>query len=304
MSALEARGTCLPRRYVAMSRILRADVERFFADTAPEESVLVVDSCGPIITSQFQILHAIGFDRLARMKAVHAFSGGAFALFVYLGLTSGQGRLSPAQLATPENERRFRKFHHPDAAPVARVLLNLLTGRPVFESARPVHDSLRYILCDDFVNADFARMPVNVRLHLCDKYVGKSVEVSHASLNTPELASLAGLPMHDLIALCVSIPRVYGTAGRDARYGDPIYARDHRNYIKAICANGSHTLVSTPWRTGSKDLMRFVKCTAAQHPKIALMADMARMVFNIRNPDWQRYASAAFEFPGEAKEQN
>jgi hypothetical protein len=300
MSTPGDRG--LPMRFVMMSRNLRADVERFFADAAPEESVLVVDSCGPVITSQFQILHAIGFDRLSRMKAVHAFSGGAFALFVYLGLTSGQGRLSPAQLATPENERRFREFHHPGAVPVVRVLRNMLTGRTVFESARPVHDSLRYILKDDFVDASFARMPANLRLHLSDKQTSKSVEVSHATLAATGLASLAGLPMRDVISLCVSIPHVYGTAGRDARYGDPIYAKDHRDYIKSICASGVHTLVSTPWRTGAKDRIRFVKCTVARHPKFALMADMARMVFNIRNPDWQRYASAAFELPSETKE--
>ena len=302
MRSLEDRDACLPARYVAMSRILRADVERFFAGTTPEESVLVVDSCGPVITSQFQILQAIGFDRLSRMKAVHAFSGGAFALFVYLGLCSRQGRLSPVQLATSENERRFREFHHPCAAPITRVLRNLLTGGTVFESTRPVHDSLRYILNDDFIDASFARMPTNLHLHLWDKHADKSVEMSHATLAATGLVSLAALPMRDVISLCVSIPRVYGAAGRDARYGDPIYAQDHRDYIKAICTSGAHTLVSTPWRTGAKDRIRFVKCTAARYPKFALMADMVRMVFNIRNPDWQRYASAAFEFPSGTKE--
>lgn len=295
VSALSPEVPPLSRPYVAMSRELRAAVERFFSHADPEASVLVIDSCGPVITSQFQILEAIGLERLSRMKEVHAFSGGAFALFVYLGLASGAGRICPTQLSTRENERRFRAFHHPGAAPVARVMLNLLTGRTVFGSAKPVHDSLRYMLQDDFVDAPFERMPANLRLHLNDRQAGRSVELSRATLATPGHAGLAQLPMRDLISLCVSIPRVYGDGGR---YGDPVYARDHRDYIKARCANGSPTLVSTPWRTGTRGAITFVKCTASRYPKAALMLDMARMIFNVRNRDWQRYASAAFQFPG------
>ncbi|MBC7730729.1 MAG: hypothetical protein H7306_02360 [Bacteriovorax sp.] len=285
----------LSQPYMAMSRELRASVVQFFARTEPEQSVLVVDSCGPVITSQFQILEAIGLERLFRMKEVHAFSGGAFALFVYLGLASGAGRICPTQLLMRENERRFRQFHHPSTAPVARVLLNLLTGRTVFGSAKPVHDSLRYMLQDDFVDAPFDLMPANLRLHLNDRQAGRSVELSRAMLATPDRASLSELPMRDLISLCVSIPRVYGDGGR---YGDPVYARDHRDHIKNVCANGAPTLVSTPWRTGTKDAITFVKCTASRHPKAALMSDMLRMIFNVRNRDWQRYATAAFKFPG------
>lgn len=295
MSAVNQEAPPLARPYMAMSRELRATVEHFFSHAEPESCVLVVDSCGPIITSQFQILEAIGLERLSRMKEVHAFSGGAFALFVYLGLASGAGRICTTQLSTRENERRFRAFHHPGPAPVARVILNLLTGRTVFGSAKPVHDSLRYLLQDEFVDAPFERMPENLRLHLNDRQVGRSIELSRATLATPESASLVNLSMRDLISLCVSIPRVYGDG---ERYGDPVYARDHRDYIKNICANGLPTLVSTPWRTGTKDAITFVKCTASRYPKAALMSDMARMIFNVRNRDWQRYASAAFQFPG------
>lgn len=293
MSAMKT--PVLSQPYMAMSRELRASVEQFFARAEPEQSVLVVDSCGPVITSQFQILEVIGLERLSRMKEVHAFSGGAFALFVYLGLASGAGRICPTQLSTPENERRFRQFHHPSPVPVARVLLNLLTGRTVFGSAKPVHDSLGYMLQDDFVDAPFDLMPANLRLHLNDRQAGRSIELSRATLATPERASLGELPMRDLISLCVSIPRVYGDGGR---YGDPVYARDHRNHIRNVCANGAPTLVSTPWRTGTKDAITFVKCTASRHPKAALMSDMLRMIFNVRNRDWQRYATAAFQFPG------
>lgn len=298
MSAVNQEVPPMSKPYVAMSRELRAAVEQFFSHAEPEASVLVIDSCGPVITSQFQILEAIGLERLSRMKEVHAFSGGAFALFVYLGLASGAGRICPTQLSTSENERRFRAFHHPGAAPVARVILNLLTGRTVFGSAKPVHDSLRYMLQDGFVDAPVERMPANWRLHLNDRQAGRSVELSRATLATlatPECALLANLSMRDLISLCVSIPRVYSDGGR---YGDPVYARDHRDYIKTICANGSPTLVSTPWRIGTKDAITFVKCTASRYPKAALMSDMARMIFNVRNRDWQRYASAAFQFPG------
>ncbi len=296
MSAMDTPALSLP--YMAMSRELRASVEQFFARAEPEQSVLVVDSCGPVITSQFQILEAIGLERLFRMKEVHAFSGGAFALFVYLGLASGTGRICPTQLSTPENERRFRKFHHPSAVPVARVLLNLLTGRTVFGSVKPVHDSLRYMLQDDFVDAPFDRMPANLCLHLNDRQARRSIELSRATLATSELAALGELPMRDLISLCVSIPRVYGDGGRDGRYGDPVYARDHRDHIKTVCANGAPTLVSTPWRTGTKDAITFVKCTVSRYPKAALMSDMLRMICNVRNRDWQRYARAAFQFPG------
>lgn len=295
MNSVYQEGAQLSTRYVAMSRNLRATVEQFFSHAEPESSVLVVDSCGPVITSQFQILEAIGLERLSRMKEVHAFSGGAFALFVFLGLASGAGRIRPAQLSTRENERQFRAFHHPGAAPVARVILNLLRGRTVFGSSKPVHDSLRYMLQDEFVDASFERMPTNLRLHLNDLQTGRSIDLSRATLAMPERSSLANLPMSDLISLCVSIPRVYGYGGR---YGDPVYARDHREYIKSICASGSPTLVSTPWRTGTKDAINFVKCTVSRYPRAALMSDMARMIFNVRNRDWQRYASAAFQFPG------
>jgi hypothetical protein len=295
MSAVTLEVSPLPKPYLEMSLELRTAVEQFFSHAEPEASVLVIDSCGPVVTSQFQILDAIGLERLSRMKEVHAFSGGAFALFVFLGLASGAGRICATQLATRDSERRFRAFHHPGVVPIASVILNLLKGRTIFGSAKPVHDSLRYMLEDEFLDATFERMPTNLRLHLDDRRAGRSVELSRTTLDTPERELLANMTMRDIISLCVNIPHVYG--GRDGLYGDPAYARDHRNYIKTICSSGSPTLVSTPWRTGTKDAITFVKCTASRYPKAALMLDMARMIFNARNRDWQRYASAAFLYP-------
>jgi hypothetical protein len=287
----------LPPAHAVMSRRLRLQVQQFFDQAEPEASVLVVDSCGPVVTQQLQILDAVGHERLLRLRAVHAFSGGAFALFIYLGLLSGAGRIRPAELATRENEQRFRTFHHPGSAPVARAIFHLLTGRPAFASSQPVHDSLRFILEQRFVDAPFRQMPANLHLNVKDKQTGRSVEISHATLSRPELAPLAAMTMGEIISMCVGIPGVYGDADGLRRYGDPIYASDHRSYIKAICDSGAPTLVSTPWREGSKGSMRFVKCTAARHPRVAVAADMARMLLNLRNRDWQNYACAAFEHP-------
>jgi hypothetical protein len=284
----------IPPHYVAMSRTLRDGVDAFFGRHAPEESVLVLDSTGPLVTRQYQILDAVGYERLLRMKQVHTFSGGTFVLFVYLGLMRGAGRISRLDLGSRENERRFRLFHHDLPFSVPRALWNVARRKPAFDSAQPVYSSLDFILDRRYTDCRFGELPANVHLHLGDRATGKSVVLSHHTIADGTMAALAALPMRDVIAMSVSLPLIYGPKGTTGTHLDPIYARDHARHVKRVCSSGAPTLVSTPWRAGAKGSIQFVQCTVPGNPKLVLARDLVKMFLNLRNMNWCYDVHAAF----------
>jgi hypothetical protein len=286
----------LPPRYVAMSRALRSEVEAFFTQHTPEESVLVIDSTGPQVTRQYQILDAVGCDRLLRMKAIHGFSGGNFVLFVYLGLMLGAGKISCLDLGSRENERRFRRFHHALPFSVPRALLNLLRRKPAFESAQPVYSSLEYTLQPSYIHGRFHDLPANLHMHLGERATGKSAVLSHHTIADGTMAALADLPLSEIVAMSVALPLIYGSKGTAGTYFDPIYANDHARHVKRVCSSGAPTLVSTPWRSGSKGRIHFVRCTVPGNPKLILTRDLVKMFLNVRNMNWCYDVHAAFAF--------
>jgi len=286
----------LPARYLAMCRKLRGDVEDFFSRHRPEESVLVIDSTGPLVTRQYQILDAVGLDRLLRMKEIHSFSGGNFVFFVYLGLMLGAGRVSCLDLGSRENERRFRRFHHALPFSVPRVLWNLIRRKPAFYSVQPVYSSLEFILLDRFIHGRFKDLPQNVHMHLGDRATGKSVVLSRRSIADGTMAALANVPLSEIVAMSVAVPFLYGSKGTRGSYFDPVYTTDHLLDIRRICSSGAPTLVSTPWRSGMKGSIQFVQCTVTGNQKLILARDLVKMFLNLRNMNWCYDVYAAFDF--------
>jgi hypothetical protein len=84
----------LPPHMKSLQARVREEVENFLSKNRPEDSVLVLDSTGPIATRHYLVLSAIGRERLLRFREIHVFSGGAFAIFGYLGLTSSNAKLN------------------------------------------------------------------------------------------------------------------------------------------------------------------------------------------------------------------
>jgi len=283
----------LPRHYVTMSRKLRGDVEEFFSRHEPEESVLVIDSTGPLVTRQYQILDAVGFDRLLE---IHSFSGGNFVFFVYLGLMLGAGKISCLDLGSRENERLFRLFHHALPFSVPRVLWNLVRGKPAFDSAQPVYSSLEFILLDRFIRGRFKDLPQNVHMHLSDGGTRTSVVLSHRTIADGAMAALADVPLSEIVAMSVAVPFLYGSKGTRGSHFDPVFAIDHLLHIKRLCSSGAPTLMSTPWRSGMKGCIQFVQCTVAGNPKLILLRDLVKMFLNLRNMNWCYDVHAAFAF--------
>lgn len=286
----------LPPHYAALSRKLRRDVEAFFSRHRPEESVLVIDSTGPLVTRQYQILDAVGLDRLLRLKEIHAFSGGNYVFFVYLGMMQGAGKISCLDLGSRENERRARMLHHVLPLSVPRVLWKLVRGKPAFDSVQPVYSWTDFILHDRFTHGRFNDLPANVHMHLSDAATRKSVVLSRRTLADGSMAALADVPLREIVAMSVAVPFIYGCKGTRGSHFDPVYATDHLLHIRRVCSSGAPTLVSTPWRSGMKGEIQFVQCTVAGNPKLILLRDLVKMFLNLRNMNWCYDVHAAFGF--------
>jgi hypothetical protein len=278
-----------------MAASLRTAVEQFFVVTRPEDAVLVIDSTGPMVTRQYLVLDAIGPQRLSRMSQVHSFSGGTFALFVFLGLASGCGRIRGKDIGAPVGERTFRKLHHSAPMPVLRALFNLLLQRPMFPSARPVTDSLEYILSREYTDRRFADMPSNIHLHVAHRKTRQSGVLCQASMSSGDLSALRDTPMREIVAMSVAAPKMYGVSGTSGAVYDGVYAEDHREHIKRICTSGMPTMVSTPWRaSGEKGAIRFLRCMPYKHERWIMLRDMTKLLLNVRNSDWGHDVAVAF----------
>lgn len=285
----------LPQRMKSLQDRVREEVERYLRDHTPEESVLVLDSTGPIATRHYLVLSAIGRERLLRFREVHVFSGGAFAIFGFLGLTSDNAKLRYPELRSSETERLFRGFHHQRPLSVAHVLWNLVRRKSAFESNAPVRAMLAHIFRAEYMAQPFAGFPANVVLHMGRKGQPSIVPLSNGLLCDADCVPLRDKPLSDAIIAAVTVPMVYGCKDGKDQFFDAVYAGGYSQALRKTTQSGLPTLVSTPWRSGQKGPVYFVNCFPAGNQKVEMLKDFGRLVFNLPNRGWGDDIYAAFE---------
>ena len=276
-------------RLQALKERIDIDVEAFFLHNTPEDSVLVLDSIGPAFTRHYLLLSAIGLDRLSRFKAVHAYSGGVFALFGFLGFTSGNAQLAYEDFLVAGTERKFREFHHPKSLGPMRVMYNLMRYKSAFLSTKPIIDSLEYIFKPEYLSRTLKSFPSNIRIHLGDKIKREIAVVKSDAIQDFGTASIK-----DLIALATKVPFVYGDRTHSDRYFDAAFSKSYRKDLHETLATGRATLVSTPWKSGERGSIRYVKCVEHTNAKHKMLGDFTRLLLNLPIRDWGQDIAMAF----------
>lgn len=278
-----------------LQRRVRREVAEFLARHEPQDSVLVLDSTGPAVTRHYLVLNAIGRDRLLRFREIHAFSGGAFAIFGFLGITSQQARFALPELRSAENERLLRQFHHRRRFSVLRTWLNLMRGRSAFGSNQSVSSMLAHIFNPAYLAQPYAQFPPQVVIHLGQTAEPPIVSLSNGPKCHPACEPWRQRSLAEVVTAAVTVPWVYGRAdGRD-EFFDPVYTRGYLAALKEASLSGHPTLVSTPWRSGSKGDIQFVNCFPGKHPKRDMLKDFLRLTLNLPNHHWGDDLYAAFE---------
>jgi hypothetical protein len=285
----------LPQRMKSLQDRVRDEVERYLAQHTPEDSVLVLDSTGPIATRHYLVLSAIGRERLLRFREVHVFSGGAFAIFGFLGLTSGSAKLRYPELRSSETEKLFRGFHHQRPLSVPHVVWNLMRRKSAFESNAPVRAMLAHIFTPQYMAQPFAAFPANVVLHMGRKGQPSIVPLSNGPLCDAACMPLREQPLSDAIIAAVTVPMVYGRKDGQDQFFDAVYAGGYSQALRKTTQSSLPTLVSTPWRSGQKGPVYFVNCFPAGNQKVEMFKDFGRLVFNLPNRGWGDDIYAAFE---------
>lgn len=293
MTALAGRK--LPKKMQALQRQVRNDVQDFFRDHRPENSVLVLDSTGVTATRHYILLNAIGRDRLLTFKEIHVFSGGAFALFGFLGLASNSTRLSYPDLRADHTERAFRSFHHKDPLSVLGAIWNLVRSKSIFASSEPVYAMLEHIFLPEYTHQPFSEFPKNVIVHLGRKGTPPILRMSNGSTCDEECKPLRARRLIDVIVAAVTVPMVYGRSDGTDEWFDSVYAGQYGKVLRETYSTGVPTLVSTPWKTGQRGNIRFSNCFPGRRQKLAMLSDFARLLLNLPNRGWGHDIYAAFE---------
>jgi hypothetical protein len=258
--------------------------------------VLVLDSTGPIVTRHYLLLSAIGRERLLRFKQIHAFSGGAFAIFGFLGLTSDNAKFPFSELRSHQTERLFRGYHHARAFSVPRVLMNLARRTSAFESNAPLRAMLAHIFRAEYLNQPFHQFPSNVILHLGQKDAPSIVRLSNGPECDESCMPLRNGSLGDAVVPAITVPMLYGSKNGQDKFFDPVYAdRGYANALKGASRSGHPTLVSTPWRSGQKGDIQFINCFPTGNQKNQMLKDFALLVLNMPNSGWGDDIYAAFE---------
>jgi hypothetical protein len=285
----------LPPRMRQMQQRVRTTVGEFLQRHEPEESVLLLDSTGPTATRHYAMLSAIGRERLLRFKEIHAFSGGAFAVFGFLGLTSHNAKLSFESLRAPSTERVFRKYHHPSPMSVPRAVMNLVRQQSVFQSNRPVYDMLEHIFRPEYTRQPYSAFPSNVTIYLGQKGQPAILRLANSDHCDEACAPLRDGPLIDAVAAAVTVPMVYGRGDGKDRFFDPVYAGGYGRLLRELSGRDQPTLVSTPWKKGSNGKVTYVNCCPSERQKMEMLKDFARLVLNLPNHGWGHDIYAAFE---------
>lgn len=288
----------LPPQVRQLQSRIQREVSEFLMRHDPQDAVLVLDSTGPSVTRHYLVLSAIGRENVLRFKEIHAFSGGAFAIFGFLGLTSQQGRFPLPELRSPATERLLRQYHHPRRFSVLRTWLNLARRRSAFGSNQPVASMLAHIFSPEYLAQPYEQFAAQVVIHL--GWSGASSESSGVSLSNGPKCHPACLPLRqrglgEVVTAAVTVPWVYGRADGKDEFFDPVYAPGYRAALKEASRTGHPTLVSTPWRSGSRGDIQFVNCFAGKHQKLDMFKDFLRLTLNLPNHHWGDDLYAAFE---------
>lgn len=274
---------------------VRSEVGDFFSENRPEDSILVLDSTGVTATRHYVLLNAIGRDRLLRFKEIHVFSGGAFALFGFLGLTSNSAKLAFSEIRADHTEKMFRQYHHRCAMSVPQVVLNLLRRKPAFSSNEPVYAMLEHIFASQYAHQPFSWFPESVVVHLGRKGDPSIVRLSNGSSCDDSCKYLRDSRLIDVIVSAVTVPMIYGRSDGADQWFDPVYAGRYGRVLREIYSCEMPTLVSTPWKAGQQGNVRFVNCFPSKRQKLAMITDFARLVLNLPNRGWGHDIYAAFE---------
>ena len=288
-------GYSIPDSMRTMQTRVRAEVDTFLKQHRPEQCVLVLDSTGPTATRHYVTLNAIGRERLLRFKEIHAFSGGAFGIFGFFGLTSNNAKLSFPELRAAHTERAFRSYHHKGALSVPKALYNLARRKSVFASNGPLYAMLEHIFKPEYAYQPFANFPRNVILHLGRKQTPSIVQLSNGAVCDAECMPLRERRLIDMIVAAVTVPIVYGNKHGQDEWFDPVYAGGYGTALRKASNTGAPTLVSTPWKSGRQDQVHFVNCFPTKRQKLAMLNDFARLVLNLPNHKWGHDIYAAFE---------
>lgn len=289
-------GYSIPSGMRAMQARVRRDVTEFLERHRPEESVLVLDSTGPTATRHYVALNAIGRERLLRFKEIHVFSGGAFAIFGFLGLTSNSAKFTFPELRAVDTERAFRSYHHSKGAlSVPRALFNLARRQSVFSSNAPLYAMLDHIFKPEYAHQPFSKFPPNVIVHLGRRAKPSIVRVSSGAQCDAVCVGLRERRLIDVIVSAVTVPMVYGDKRGKDEWFDSVYAGGYGAALKETYMTGAPTLVSTPWKSGKRDKVHFVNCFPTERQKLSMLNDFARLVLNLPNHKWGHDIYAAFE---------
>jgi hypothetical protein len=274
---------------------IREEVREFLQNHAPEDSVLVLDSTGPAVTRHYLVLSALGRENVLRFKEIHAFSGGAFAIFGFLGLTAQRARLPFPELRSPATERALRRYHHLRPFSILRAWTNMARRRSAFGSNEPVSAMLAHLFEADYLSQPFHEFPDNIVLHLGQRGNPCVVRLT----NGPSCDSLCQVArtrsLGEVVVAAITVPFVYGRANGKDEFFDAVYTTGYREALKATGNTGRPTLVSTPWRSGMKGNIQFINCFPDPHQKLTMLKDFVWLTLNLRNRAWGEDIYAAFE---------
>lgn len=284
----------VPHNIISLKERVVKEIKANFAEHAPENCSLLLDSTGPSFTRQYIVLNAIGLERLKSYGEIHAFSGSVYALFGFMAFTTGANRVSIDSLCQPEAEKVFRDQHHQGAFSGLRSLAKLASGQSAFSSVEPLIASLEYMF-GDFVDQPFSSFADNIHIYLAKSKDEPLLILSNNARCSPELQALRNAPIKQVIAMAANVPFVYGGVQQGTPYFDPVYTKHYVNTLKQITATDKPTLISTPWRSGKKENRHYLNCYPKGNARWLMLKDFTRLVSGRRNIAWSRDIYTAFK---------
>ncbi|WP_141731632.1 hypothetical protein [Oligoflexus tunisiensis] len=260
-------------------------IRTFFQRHRPEDSILILDSTGPSATRHYLFLRALGMDRLQRMKAVHGFSGGAFAYFGFQAVHQKALQM-PIENFYPSFDRIFRRCHHRHLLSPVQAFGNMALKRRSAFPPQVLDNVLRSIFAEEFLNRKLSSLPRNFV-----PYIG--IRNQDGVANAREILSDDHSVRDLLLAVC-RVPAFYGSPTCEQPYFDAAFAKGYRTALHNMTASGTPALVSTPWREGYKGQSLYVNCFGHRHQKWSMFKDFTLLMLNLPNRNYQHDLEAAF----------
>lgn len=258
---------------------MREKVVLFLQRAPLEESIVIFDGPGLGCSSSMVVLALLGWERIRRLKAIHAISASGYGLLMFYGAQRGAIGVERGDFPRWNKENQKRHGIVPGIG-VYRLIYNKIRLRAAFDRAL-LSGPVTYTLNDAFTSQGIESLPENFFFWTYNK-TKQCLTPIHAKSE-----EFHGMKLSQIMQAVAAVPHLYDPLHwRHGSYQDGFYAPNLRKHYQALRKSSTNALFCHMNYDGFKDGTLFLKMHRNGSGYVRVSIDFLYFILGIDNPEF------------------